>query len=199
MRVKDLISKIKIKLKTLDLQNRSDYFTDEEILAFINDGQNDILINHYPVEDIYQITITNPQTNEYQLPYYIGRVKKISDNLNNIYEYVNPEKFLLTTFYLPTYTLLNNSLRLKPVPLPNGIGFLYIYFNYGSVPNKANLINQDLFVPQYYDKAIEYYALSQLLVGDVSIYYNNLYKQELAEKAGVFYTRTEKPKIESSW
>lgn len=200
MRVKDIISKVKIKLKTLELQNRGDYFTDEEILAFVNDAQNDILINHYPAEDIYQIQISNPQIGEYQLPTYVGRIKKVLNNLGNEYEYVTPDKIVsINTFYVPVYSLINNNLRVKPIPLPNGINQLYIYFYYSSMPNKTNLINQDIFVPQYYDKAIEYYALSQILVGDLSVHYYSLYKQELAEKAGVFYTRTEKPKIDSSW
>lgn len=198
MRTKEIISKIKIKLKSLGYQNNRDYFSDEEILAFVNDAQNDIIINHYPLQGKYVINITNPNAKEYNLPNYIGKIILVKDNLDNIYRYLTPKQFE-TQALLYSYTLLNNLLLFKSA-LPNGAGSIIIYFHYIKAPENADLNSKDLIIPTIYDKAIEYYALSQLLIGEQSVYFLNLYRQELIDKAGIQHNLTETPRIiEGTW
>ncbi len=197
MRVNDIISKIKIKLKQYDYQRSTNYYTDEEILAFVDDAQNDILVRHYTVEGIENFNIGNG-IKELEIPEYIGRINKVKDNKGNEYNYYIPKEFLsIVDPY--AYALLNNLLMFKSAPSSFGAGSIIIYFKYKKAKNKPNLVNQDLIVPSYYDKAIEYYVLSQLLSNNDKIFYGNLYENELNQKAGIFYTRTETPKPKGDW
>lgn len=198
MRVNDVISKVKIKLKQFDYQKSSNYYTDEEILAFINDAQNDIIINHYAIEG-YETFEIAPNVKELQLPDYIGRINKVIDNKQNVYNFYIPKEFYSSVVDPFAYALLNDLLMFKSAPSTFGADSINIYFKFKKAKLKANLIDQDLVIPSYYDKAIEYYTLSQLLTGDNSVFYLNMYKSELNEKAGVFYTRTEVPKPKGDW
>lgn len=196
MRVNDIISKVKNKLLFLGFQNKVDYFTDYDILAIINDAQNDIISKTECLEGIYTINVI-PNVNEYQLPSYIGRIIKVVDDKFNEYEYLTPEKYVLDNSPLPHYTLLNSLLLVRAYP--QGVSSLNIYYRNSTVKDKATLDGVDISIPPYYDKAIEYYTLFQLLPSEKAVEYFQLYNREISEKQNLFLNRVEKPKPKSEW
>ncbi len=83
-------------------------------------------------------------------------------------------------------TIINNVLEVYPTPDSDYNGDeieLWVYMA-GSNTTISSTVNPE--TPDIFDKAIEYYATSEIISGDISQYYRNLYEAEILKHKSLF-------------
>ncbi|MGB9665022.1 MAG: hypothetical protein ACPL25_08905 [Ignavibacteria bacterium] len=205
MRVLDILSNIKTTLNNLGLQSGRGYFTDEQIIREINSAQTFILANHYPLKGSKNFDVLNG-VDGFEIPDYIGKIVSVSigDELTYIdvsdylhYKIDNIEGRPIA------YTFIDNYIVFAPIPNDNYQAKVVFY--YQTPPEPANGIDKDIFLPTYYDQAIEYYTLGNLLIKgdkdtiDAGNQYIRLSIELLKELAGHSSNKTKPPKPKGDW
>jgi len=201
MRIRELLSRIINNLDRNGLRSGNAYFDDAQILNYINQAQNQILVTAYPIRDILELN-TYANVKDYLLPSYVGKISKVVCDDVELKPAGASDYLFDYGSGFPVEFYIFGSKSISFIPIPDKVYKILIEFYYQEPPVRADMENE-LWLPSYFDFAIEYLTLHNLYLSagrtEASAGYYNLYLQALQSVLGHSQNQSDLPKVRGDW